>query len=196
MSISTLDEKFTSALFCGQKWMSMAVDLWSITGKNESIPPCDQLCLKVNWCIQTWLWVLTNHGNDRIHSFSWLAVWQGERMVHQCKSLTRVDKSLIGLDNCLQRLDKTPHIWSKYLIFWYKPTLFDQSREEDLSSFLWLVKIVTWWWHYTAGKRSCSKSFVFWESRSGNWKSRIQIVIASLVGNDKNWQSKTARMRK
>ena len=120
--------------------MSMAVDLWSITGKNESIPPCDQLCLKVNWCIQTCLRVLIYHGKDRIHSFSWLAVWQGERMVHQCKSLTRVDKSLIGLDNCFQRLDKTPHIWSKYLIFWYKPTPFDQSREEDLFFFLWLVK--------------------------------------------------------
>ena len=26
--------------------------------------------------------------------------------------------------------------------------------------------------HYTAGKRSCRRSFVFWESRSGNWKSR------------------------
>ena len=126
--------------------------------------------------IQTWLWVLTNHGKDRTHSFPWLAAWQGEKMVHQYKkSLTSPWLDLTTASRDLTR----PPMWSKYLIFWYKPTPFDQSREVDLSSFLWLVKIETWWRHYTAGKRSCSKSFVFCESRSGNWKSRIQNVIAS-----------------
>ena len=85
-------------------------------------------------------------------------------------SLERVSKSRHGLDFNLQ---------SPYLLL-----LTDNTRQKLLVQLLShkcrpirLTERRDWSkqgddGHYTAGKRSCRRSFVFWESRSGNWKSR------------------------
>ena len=98
----------------------------------------------------------------------WLEVWKRSSRHHFL--IERVSKSRHGLDFNLQ---------SPYLLL-----LTDNTRQKLLIKLLshkcrpiTLTERRDWSkqgddGHYTAGKRSCRRSFVFWESRSGNWKSR------------------------
>ena len=107
------------------------------------------------------------HGSD-YHHHRWLEVWKRSSRHHFL--IERVSKWRHGLDFNLQSpylLLLTNNTWQKLLVQLLshkcRPITLterrDWSKQGDDG-------------HYTAGKRSCRRSFVFWESRSGNWKSR------------------------